>query len=157
MEKSEHRASEKKLSSALFLSTFCLSFVVSHSSLFLSTLAFYRFYRHTHTHRIKSSHRRASSEREREKKRSSWGRKRYALFRFDIQQKKRKSRKKTFALREMMRKAHFFLTYTVPFRVGHPFFKRMTMCRASRTTTTTTTTTLCASLQRERVRQFSPS
>ena len=96
-------------------------------------------------------------EREREKKRSSWGRKRYALFRFDIQQKKRKSRKKTFALREMMRKAHFFLTYSFPFRGGHPFFKRMTMCRASRTTTTTTTTTtLCSSLQRERVRRGSP-
>ena len=80
------------------------------------------------------------------------------MFRFDIQQKKRKRRKKTFALREMMmRKAHFFLTYSFPFRGGHPFFKRMTMCRASRTTTTTTTTTtLCASLQRERVRRGSP-
>jgi len=80
------------------------------------------------------------------------------LFRFDIQQKKRKRRKKTFALREMMmRKAHFFLTYSFPFRGGHPFFERMTMCRASRTTTTTTTTTtLCSSLQRERVRRGSP-
>jgi hypothetical protein len=58
----------------------------------------------------------------------------------------------------MMRKAHFFLTYSFPFRGGHPFFERMTMRRASRTTTTTTTTTttLCASLQRERVRRGSP-
>jgi hypothetical protein len=128
-----------------------------HSSLFLSTLAFYRFYRHTHTHRIKSSHRRASSERERERKKDHHGEERGNTLCFvcDVQQKKRKRRKKTFALREMMmRKAHFFLTYSFPFRGGHPFFERMTMRRASRTTTTTTTTTttLCASLQRERVR-----
>ena len=77
------------------------------------------------------------------------------MFRFDIQQKKRKRRKKTFALREMMmRKAHFFLTYSFPFRArGTLFLRRMTMCRASRTTTTTT---LCSSLQRERVRRGSP-
>jgi hypothetical protein len=73
---------------------------------------------------------------------------------FAMYNRKGRVERRLLLLREMMRKAHFFLTYSFPFRGGHPFFERMTMRRAARTTTTTTTTTttLCASLQRERVR-----
>ena len=96
----------------------------------------------------------------RERKKEHHGEERGTLcFVCDTQQKKRKSIKKTFAPSrdDDDEKSSFFFNLLFPFPGGHPFFERMTMCRASRTTTTTTTTTLCASLQRERVRQFSPS
>jgi hypothetical protein len=94
-----------------------------HSSLFLSTLAFYRFYRHTHTHRIKSSHRRASSERERERKKDHHGEERGNTLCFvcDVQQK-RKSRKKAFATSRDDEKSSFFFNLLFPFPGGAPFF-----------------------------------
>ena len=108
MEKSEHRASEKKLSSALFYhpKLFVCLFVSTLSSLFFVHSGFFFGIKerknrdvfidtHARTELSLLTGELLQREREREKKRSSWGRKRYALFRFDIQQKKRKSRKKT--------------------------------------------------------------
>ena len=115
-----------------FLSTLCLS-PVSTPSLFFVHSGFLRIkekegtFLYTRTRAQKKNVFSESffKERERERKKKSMGKKevrRFVSFRYN-----RKGRvKKTFALSEMMRSAHFFLTYS--FR-GHPCFERMTMSR----------------------------
>ena len=140
-----------------FLSTLCLS-PVSTPSLFFVHSGFLRIkekegtFLYTRTRAQKKNVFSESffkeREREREKKKEHGEERGTTLCFVSIQQKRKSKEKKTFALSEMMRSAHFFLTYS--FR-GGTLVLRGWRCRASRTTTTTTTR---SSLQRERVRQF---
>ena len=125
MEKSEHRASEKKLSSALFLSTFCLSFVVStlitffvHSGFLFGIIKERKnrdVFRDTRTRTELSLLTEELLQRERKKEHH--GEERGTLcFVCDTQQKKRKSIKKTFApSRDDDEKSAFFFNLLLPF------------------------------------------